>query len=61
MACSGRRVMLRTIATTCVLGLLASPTAMAGQADVILVGAKVLTGDSNRPAVDLIRIGGQVD
>jgi imidazolonepropionase-like amidohydrolase len=35
--------MLRIIATACVLGLLASPTAMAGQADFILVGAKVLT------------------
>jgi imidazolonepropionase-like amidohydrolase len=51
--------MLRTIATTCVLGLLASPTAMAGQADLILVGAKVLTGDSNRPTAEAVALGGE--
>lgn len=51
--------MLRIIATTCVLGLLASPTAMAGQADLILVGAKVLTGDSNRPAAEAVALAGE--
>ena len=51
--------MLRIIATTCVLGLLGSPTAMAGQADLILVGAKVLTGDSNRPAAEAVALAGE--
>jgi enamidase len=51
--------MLRIIATTCVLGLLASPTAMAGQADLILVGAKVLTGDSNRPEAEAVALAGE--
>ena len=51
--------MLRIIATTCVLGLLASPTAMAGQADLILVGAKVLTGDSNQPAAEAVALAGE--
>ena len=51
--------MLRIIATTCVLGLLASPTAMAGQADLILVGAKVLTGDSNRPTAEAVALAGE--
>jgi enamidase len=50
--------MLRIIATTCVLGLLAS-TAMAGQADLILVGAKVLTGDSNQPAAEAVALAGE--
>jgi enamidase len=51
--------MLRIIATTCVIGLLASPTAMAGQADIILVGAKVLTGDSNQPAAEAVALAGE--
>src|SRR5262245_6954725 len=51
--------MLRIIATTCVLGLLASPMAMAGQADLILVGAKVLTGDSNQPAAEAVALSGE--
>ena len=51
--------MLRIIATTCVLGLLASRTAMAGQADLLLVGAKVLTGDSNRPAAEAVALAGE--
>jgi imidazolonepropionase-like amidohydrolase len=50
---------LRIIATTCVLGLLASSTAMAGQADLILVGAKVLTGDSNQPAAEAVALAGE--
>jgi imidazolonepropionase-like amidohydrolase len=52
-------VMLRIIATTCVLGLLASPAAMAGQADLILAGAKVLTGDSNRPTAEAVALAGE--
>jgi enamidase len=51
--------MLRIIATTCVLGLVASPAAMAGQADLILVGAKVLTGDSNQPAAEAVALAGE--
>lgn len=51
--------MLRIIATTCVLGLFASPTAMAGQADIILVGAKVLTGDSNQPTAEAVALAGE--
>jgi enamidase len=51
--------MLRIIATTFVLGLLASPAAMAGQADLILVGAKVLTGDSNQPAAEAVALAGE--
>src|SRR5262245_15809619 len=51
--------MLRIIAATCVLGLLASSTAIAGQADVVLVGAKVLTGDSNQPVAEAVALAGE--
>ena len=50
--------MVRISITTCLLGLIAS-TAMAGQADLILVGAKVLTGDSNRPAAEAVALAGE--
>ena len=50
--------MLRIIATTCVLGLLAAPTAMAGQADLIPVGAKALTGNSHQPAAEAVALAG---
>jgi enamidase len=46
------------IAGTCLLGLLASPTVMAGQADAILVGANVLTGDPSRPTAEAIALVG---
>lgn len=50
--------MFRIMASTCLLGVLASPTAVAGQADVIFVGAKVLTGDSSRPTAEAVALAG---
>ena len=50
--------MVRISITTCLLGLIAL-TAMAGQPDLILVGAKVLTGDSNRPAAEAVALAGE--
>src|SRR5262245_19398900 len=50
--------MLRIIATTCLFGFLASPTAMAGQADTILVNANVLTSDLSRPTAQAIAVAG---
>jgi enamidase len=50
--------MSRLIAT-CLVGLLALPTAAAGQVDMILVGGKVLTGDSSRPMAQAVALRGE--
>lgn len=53
--------MFRTIVGKFLLALLlVSPTAvLAGQADVIFVGAKVLTGDSSRPTAQAVALAGE--
>lgn len=44
--------------STCLLGLLASPAAMVGQADVVLVDATVLTADASRPRAQALALAG---
>jgi imidazolonepropionase-like amidohydrolase len=51
--------MLRTIASMCLLILLASPTMMFGQADFIFVGGNVLTADSGQPTVEAVALAGE--
>src|SRR5262245_41685052 len=51
--------MLRIIAGTCLIGLFASSSAIAGQADVILVDAKVLTGESGRQTAEAVAVSGE--
>jgi enamidase len=51
--------MSRIIVTTCLFGLLASSTACGGQADVIFVGANVLTGDSSQPTAEAVALTGE--
>jgi len=50
--------MFRIIVAMCLFGFLASPTAMAGQADTILVNANVITADPTRPTAQAIALAG---
>jgi imidazolonepropionase-like amidohydrolase len=50
--------MWKELAALGLLGLLAAPTQVAGQADLILVGATVFTGDSGQPPVDAVALAG---
>jgi hypothetical protein len=55
-----RNPMLRARAGTFLLAAaVAAGTAEAGQADLILIGAKVVTGDSKRPAAEAVAIEGE--
>jgi imidazolonepropionase-like amidohydrolase len=52
--------MFRIVAMgTCVLGLIASPAAVAGQADVVLLGAKIITADPKQPTTAAIALAGE--
>jgi enamidase len=53
--------MLRLVSNTCVAALLATSTVVteqAGQADIILVGAKVVTADPSQPVAEAIALAG---
>ena len=47
------------IIAACLFGLLALPTAAPGQVDAILVGGKILTGDSSRPMAEAVALRGE--
>jgi enamidase len=51
--------MFRIVLTACVLVLIASPPAMAGQADVILVGAKIITSETKQTTAEAIALAGE--
>ncbi len=51
--------MFRIVVSTCMLGLIASPAVMAGQADVILVGGKIITAESKQPTAEAIALAGE--
>ena len=53
--------MLRLVSNTCVAALLATSTVVTSQdvqADIILVGAKVVTADPSRPIAEAIALAG---
>jgi enamidase len=50
--------MLQKVAVLGLLGFLAAPRQAAGQADLILLGATILTGDSVQPSGDAIALAG---
>lgn len=51
--------MFRSVASLYLLSLTGLPAALYGQTDVIFVGAKVFTGDSNRPAAAAVALRGE--
>jgi len=51
--------MFRIVLTAYVLVLIASPAAMAGQADVILLGARVITSETKQTTADAIALAGE--
>jgi predicted amidohydrolase YtcJ len=53
-----KRAVVRIVLTMCLCGLLGSSTARAGQADIILVGANVLTVEPSQPKAEAVALTG---
>jgi predicted amidohydrolase YtcJ len=51
--------MFRIVLAAHVLVLIASPAAKAGQADVILVGAKIITAETKQTTAEAIALAGE--